>query len=572
MMASSDQHSSCIACLGIDHAVESFLEPTSCPACARFERLRLRERINTARRALGGEGTRGLRQVADPNVWSGARRADRPHGHDLPWSGAHGGPDPEFSPPPPPRRDGGGAARPGQAPRRPPLASFTNPEPPADYSDYSQSSQYGSGDVYMTSPRQDPVPDMAPRCRSPIFSVGGDTTRSPARRVVLSQEILSSLSSLSSVPTQAQSDQDYPSPSTEAEDPILDMFKAAAAICDIPWPSTAVPEPQPQDAAEGPDGWLGIPPEPPKAPNERFFPPARGLKTAFQQPWERHVPPPRHVWLRGVDNAEALGLLAMPKIDESLGNALIELLRIQQNRPGAKKSDKGFDLKKDIPFTDKATHDAAKESKSLFDALALAMRDVNALSLLLSAITLKLANQHSGVDYADIDENKALGFCNLLCRHLTGWMGRMYDLLVHQERRRWLAPHVVDHHSSQPSWNMQLLNLPTSPSTLFPGGGELLVKVVDEKKAHNELTKTLAAEAFIKPPAPPAKQQEQRGRSESKGAHQARKPSASPAPRAQDPQAQAQPRSSSAQPIPPLMDQPTRYRSKSRGRWPKQGK
>ena len=142
-MAFSDQHPSCIACLGMDHAVDSLLDSTSCPACARFDRQRLRERLNKARRAHGGEGT----QVVDPEVWPGARRADRPHGHDLPWSGPRRGLDPDFSPP---HRDGGGAARLEQSSRRPPLNPFINPEPPADQSDYSQSFQPGSGDGYFS--------------------------------------------------------------------------------------------------------------------------------------------------------------------------------------------------------------------------------------------------------------------------------------------------------------------------------------------------------------------------------------------------------------------------------------
>ena len=260
-MAFSDQHPSCIACLGMEHAVDSLLDSTSCPACARFDRQRLRDRLDKARRAHSGEGN----QVVDPDMWPGARRADRSHGHDLPWSGPEvRGLGPVFSSL---QRDGGGARGLERPSRRPPLNPYINPEPPADQSDFSQSFQSGSGDVHMTSPRQDPVPDMTPRCRSPIYtSVGGDTTRSPARRVVLSQEILSSLSSLSSVPTQAQNVQDCTSPSPEAEDPILDMFKAAAVICDVPWPSTAVPEgDQAQDES---DGWLGIPPSPPKAPQE----------------------------------------------------------------------------------------------------------------------------------------------------------------------------------------------------------------------------------------------------------------------------------------------------------------
>ena len=356
------------------------------------------------------------------------------------------------------------------------------------------------------------------------------------------------------------------------------MFKAAADICDVPWPTVvaAAAASNPTPTTE----WPGIPPSPPKVLHERFFPPARGFISALQQPWEFHKRPPRHIWIRGIDGAGDIGLQQLPPIDPALASTLDWLLKNgKQTRTarGETVNANYYNLGHNIPFTDKATYTAAADARALFEVVSLALRDVNALSMLVAAVTLKIGNQGVGPAYSALDVNKAMGHCNLLCKHLTGWMGYMVDLMVQQERARWLAPHQraevkpQDKAPAEKPWYANLKAFPISPTDLFPGGGEVLMKVVAQRKRNEELTASLTgAREALQPPAPPTtfKQPDSRGRTEKKQHPQGRKPSASPA---QNQGNQRQDRSTS-RPPPPQRGEDARCRSQSRGRAPKQGK
>ena len=86
---------------------------------------------------------------------------------------------------------------------------------------------------------------------------------------------------------------------------------------------------------------------------EFFFPPAKGFKNAIQQPWEKHVSPPRNQWLCGVDGAADIGIQRLPPMDHGLATALAEFLRLHQSKGKVKPEDvcKGYNLNYKIPST-----------------------------------------------------------------------------------------------------------------------------------------------------------------------------------------------------------------------------
>ena len=563
-MAFIDRHPCCIACLGPDHALQALVDSSSCYVCAEMDLSRLQSRYQKARRGLQREGT-----ISDPVVGQRAAGSIPRHGGHSRTSAAQGAVTcAAFHTHKDTHKGLSSDEVSGASSRRSSAVSsnpWVNPEPPADVDDDLPSYQPASADVHMTSPRLASDPAEPTGCRSSWDDAPDDDAPPPAaRRVLLSQDVLSSL---------LYSSSESGSQTVPDLDPVLAVFKAAAEKCEVTWPTTAPPA-APQ--TDGPDDWPGIPPAPPVVPHERTFPVARGLRNAVHAPWERHVPPPKLHWLRGIHDAETLGWRHLPQMDPTLAAAFAELHRLQSAKSAAAKTPaaaKTVDYTKHTPFTDKASIDASKETRGLYDTVGLLLRDVNALSMLLSALAIK----HGDVEDEDADipeDLRTLGFCNLLCKHLAGWVGHIFDKLVRQERRRWLAPFMHEPGSGKPKnepagvlpWPDRLLALPTSPNSLFEGGEEILLKVVAEKKAQQELTQTLSSAPDNLHP-PPKKQPDHRGRQEFRAPQQPRKPSASPAP----PGAQGHQVFGRGAGLLPTPTQP-RHRSQSRGRGQKQGK
>ena len=551
-MAFVDPHPLCIGCLGFDHAVDALIDRASCEFCNGFDVSRLQSRVDIARRGVHqAEGTANY--SVDPEVEFRARGPERSF---------------QFGSTRKPEcpgalrsarsmmQDGGPVSGPSsRGPSTNPAMSYVNTEPLLSYDEGMAMSQSRYADVYMLSPRQAPE-QLSPRCKSPR-EVDAPDGRPAARRVVLSQDVLSSLLPSSSEAGSQASGLD--------PDPALAMFKLAAERSGVTWPTCKAPVQRPEE----PEDWPGIPPSPPKAPRERYLPCAKGLKNAVMQPWENHGWPPRHDWIRGIDGADKMGFQRLPPMDQSLAAALGELLRrqktpVQKGPPPAP----GYDLNKPIPFTDRAALSSAKDIRAMYETVGFSLRDVNALSLLLSSLSLKLSQPDSfdDDDYRDdLQElQSTLGYCNILCKHLAGWHGRLFDMLVRRERDCWLSPHIVEKRPGVPSWNDQLKTLPTSPTSLFPGGGEALKQVVADLKANEDLTQSLSAAPAVLQPLPVQPSRDNRGRPESKVAPRSRPPSASPAP---NPNQRGAGRSGSR----PPPNQP-RHRSHSRGRGAKQGK
>ena len=563
-MAFIDRHPCCIGCLGPDHALQALVDSSSCAVCAEMDLSRLQSRYQKARRGLQREGN-----ILDPVAGRRAAGSVPRHGGHSRTSAARGAVTCAAFHTHTQQQGLSSDEASGASSRRSSALSsnpFVNPEPPAEVDDELPSYQSSSADVHMTSPRQAPDPAGPTGSRSSWDDAPDDDAPSAARRVLLSQDVLSSL---------LYSSSESGSQTVPDLDPVLAVFKAAAERCDVTWPTTAPPAAQQTD---GPDDWPGIPPAPPVVPHERSFPVARGLRNAVHGPWERHVPPPRLHWLRGIHDAETLGWRRLPQMDPTLAAAFAELHRLQSAKGTAAKTPaaaKAVDYTKHNPFTDKASIDASKETRALYDTVGLLLRDVNALSMLLSSLAIK----HGDVEDEDADipeDLRVLGFCNLLCKHLAGWVGHIFDRLVLQERRRWLAPFMPDSSPGKPKpkndtaavlpWPERLLALPTSTKSLFEGGEEILLKVVAEKKAQQELTMTLSSAPDNLHP-PPKKQPDFRGRQEFKAPPQPRRPSASPAP----PGAQGHQVFGRGAGLLPTPNQP-RNRSQSRGRGPKQGK
>ena len=173
---------------------------------------------------------------------------------------------------------------------------------------------------------------------------------------------------------------------------------------------------------------------------------------------------------------------------------------------------KGYNLNDKIPFNDKGANIAAKDTRALFDVFALSARDLNVRSLLLGSLTMMLEHEVEGITDDECQEmGRILGFSNMLCRHMANWHGKMIDLMVCHERARWLAPHEAETLPDGQTWKQKLLNLPTTATELFAGGGQTLLQVSALRKSHEELTKSLSANP-MNPPPPNKQTNENRGR------------------------------------------------------------
>ena len=78
-MAYADLHPGCIGCMGLDHAVEAFVNPSSCSVCCEFTLARLRSRLDKAKRGLAAaKGMANNNYYFDPEV---GVRAEGSSGH-----------------------------------------------------------------------------------------------------------------------------------------------------------------------------------------------------------------------------------------------------------------------------------------------------------------------------------------------------------------------------------------------------------------------------------------------------------------------------------------------------------
>ena len=176
-MAYTDQHIHCVTCLGVDHAVDSLINRSSCPVCAEFQLSRLYDRIDKARK---GEKLRQNRTIVDPEVGTGPWAARGALSASTRAPERYGGaPTATFTPQGRPFSPAG-VRRSGASWSNP----FVNPEPPSGSDDDEgdlppyQSSQ---ADVHMLSPLHEP--ETTRRSRSPVSECSdGGRAPDPKRR------------------------------------------------------------------------------------------------------------------------------------------------------------------------------------------------------------------------------------------------------------------------------------------------------------------------------------------------------------------------------------------------------
>ena len=567
-MSESDFHQACIVCLGAKHAFDAVHAPggvPSCPACAMLSRERLLLRLGKARQWC-------FSSDADSDPHPGRRHPGSLRTASLASVGLSGSSAAVRGTP------GGAASSPVSSGGSQPLSnmgqgqasqsSISSREDPVDEDAEGElpSFQRPSSDVHMVSSRHDDSAG-APERASPL-------PRGAAARFISFQappDLYGVLrgSDAGSVASESPVD----------PLPVLEVFKKAAERMRLPWPSAAAP-PQTEAAAD-PNAWFGLRPPPPPQPRDTVFPPARGFEHAVHQSWEAHKHPPRYRWILDVEGADAMGITRLPPMDRTLAftlNSYYEDYARDYNKSTSKPKKPlrdGFDINARIPFLDQGAKQAALDDRQLFEVLGFSTRDMNALSILLGSLRAILQLDYDKPYTAEeLELDRLSELAQRVSQHIVQWHGRLMDMLILQERARWLDPLPDKAFPNGQSVRAILSPLPSSPTELFAGGLDLLRSASQARRQQTELSESLSLPATSAPVPTKAavkeKPEKSRGRSTSrKGNAQNRGAQSSTRMQSASPAPTQNPSVASVVTVPPPQQ---RARSQSRGRGSKQGK
>ena len=562
-MAVTDFHDACIVCLGVKHAFDAVYSPggsQACPACDLFSLERRKVRLDNVRAWIPPQPADAHsdpvpRWVRGPSTQQNNNSTNMARPGSTMGSGA----------PRTATSDVGGSGVRSEMMRPPPASRAPSPQSSGPEDEESQDSLPSfqmPADIHMVSPGHDGSATGGSSGRAPTTT----TTSSPAARSISFQAPLDLYSVL-----RASDSGSVASEAPQDPMPSLEVFRKAAERTEVPWPTAAPP--QTDAAALDPMGWPGLRPPPAKPARITHLPAAKGFQTAFQSSWMLHKHPPRYRWILELAGAAEMGAVNLPPMDRSLAFTLDSYHRryaesyakapaANKKAPGA-----GYNIKQAIPFLDKSAHKASKDDRQLYEVMGFLVRDMNALSLLLSSLRSILAvDMDKSVTPEQLEQDRLSELSLRICQHVVQWHGRVMDMLVAQERDRWLDPLPEEAFPDGQSVAAKLRALNTSAAGLFEGGMELLHEASKAKKQQSELSESLSLPVAVPAPAKEAPKAagKPRGRSNTRkaGGQDYRMPSASPAP-------QHTPAVASVVTRPPPQQRP---RSQSRGRDYRQGK
>ena len=527
MVAATDPHVACIACMGHLHAYQATLaDPPDCEACAHFSPRILAARHTAALNAAGLANNPG-------NPFPAAATNYGPGGPGLP------GPLlPPVRPPPPTFSSPLSTSTPlvSQLPLRAPFtAGFTSGDLTATPWFRPPALPQASGDLALHAPTREhgelgeyPQPPILERQADPDPSDESedlDDEEEEGEEVIapLPQDTVMA-EAAAPEPAVAQSEpqpgasgflslqrDDAKAPDDADTIPVSTLFERAFARCGLELPLEDQTAPAPLA------DFQGIRPPKQRPVRVKKLPTAKGFKDALHATWATHLDPHRLPFSTDAAEAADLGFGSMPPIDAMMA------LNIADRRKGA------VSTEPKPSFTDPREKALSAAQEKAYRSAVFTARTLNASTILQASLSVLLEKHagHLGEDAIEIDILMQLVL--ILNRHATQWTGRTMESIAAVERSRWLDLVTLDTDAPREA-KKHLLGLPLTPSNLFHGAAEFMKDFTETRKAHREAAVGVLAPAAPPPaPKPRSDKSGERGRSSSRQPRATRPPAAAAA-------------------------------------------